>query len=61
MEVQRDYMYQYEELKKCNLCRNWIEDDIRRVYFCNKRCYYHPLCYNLMIQKMESLGFLYSC
>ena len=61
MESQLETEYLKEEIKKCNLCNHWIETEIKRIVVCNRRCYYHLICYDLMIQKMENLGFLYSC
>ena len=66
MEMERErepeLQNRYEDLRKCNLCHNFIEEDnMKRIVVCSKALYYHPICLNLMCKKMESLGFLYSC
>lgn len=39
-----EYEYAYEEIKKCFLCRNWIEElycvliDEGAIYYFHKRC-----------------------
>lgn len=61
MEIQRDCEYAYEEMKKCYLCNLFIEGKFHRLKVCNRQSYYHPCCFNLMIQRMERLGMMYDC
>lgn len=56
MELQRDCEYLYEEIKKCHMCKHYIENKFHRVRVCNRVPYYHRDCFALMIKKMERLG-----
>jgi len=50
-------------LKKCKLCNHYIEDNSGRLVrlLCKETTYYHNNCLQIMLRKMERLGFLYSC
>lgn len=65
MEIQRDedvLINPYEDLRKCSLCSNFIYDnDGKVITLCNKRKYYHHICLNLLLKKIEMHSFLYSC
>jgi hypothetical protein len=60
MEIALDCEYHFEEIKTCQLCKQYIENKFHRVRLCNKICYYHTSCLESMLKKMEMLGFLYS-
>lgn len=49
--------------KKCRLCNHYIEDNTGHMVrlLCTETTYYHNKCLQIMIKKMETLGFFYSC
>lgn len=50
--VSMEYEYAYEEIKKCFLCRNWIEDKYCIVVLDEETKYFHKGC----LMKIKSLG-----
>jgi len=61
MELELEMKTPFDDLRKCQLCKTWIEENTgKRFYICNKLIYYHPICFELMMKKMEMLGYLYS-
>lgn len=60
MEREYENKPEIEDLKTCQFCINTIYTDFKYLKIFNKDCYYHPVCYTLMLKKMERLGFLYS-
>jgi hypothetical protein len=47
-----EYAYAYEELKKCLLCRNWIEDKYCLIIDDGIKYYFHKRCL-LKIKSLE--------
>lgn len=62
MELQLEYE-RTTTTKRCRLCNHDIEDNTGRLVrlLCKETIYYHHKCLQIMLKKIETLGFLYSC
>jgi len=46
--------YMYEDIHKCNFCKNFIESNYCQMIIANKKIYYHPICYDLLKKKIAA-------
>lgn len=52
METEFQYDYWKEEIHKCHLCNEWIENKIYRYRHNNIVLFFHPFCFRIL--KLES-------